>query len=161
MALIHCPECAATVSEAASACPQCGYELTPDVVETQKEQEAKDARKNTILQVIALGGGLAIALVLINLFGTSQQSRQDYDNPAMAITMAKSFVRDHLKSPSSASFPWSFDEYQASSSLGGKWTVSGYVDAVNGFNANIRTPWSLEMKDEGRSWRLLSIYIGD
>jgi hypothetical protein len=68
-------------------------------------------------------------------------------------------VRRRLKSPSSASFPWSFDEYSVTDLGLGHWRVSGYVDAQNGFGATIRTRWSVEMQDEGASWKLIDANI--
>jgi hypothetical protein len=91
--------------------------------------------------------------------GGSDVTRTNDDRKSWPITMAQAFVREHLKSPSSASFPWSFDEYRVTNGIGNEWTVSGYVDAVNGFNANLRTHWTVKMSDDGDDWRLLSINI--
>jgi hypothetical protein len=81
------------------------------------------------------------------------------DDNAMAITMAQSFVEDRLKSPSSASFPWSFTEYIVSPGADDRWSVSGYVEAANSFNARIKTKWSVEMRRTGSKWELLSMDI--
>ena len=43
MSLIKCPECQKLISEAAHACPGCGFTLTPDIVAAQQEdKEAKE-----------------------------------------------------------------------------------------------------------------------
>ena len=53
-------------------------------------------------------------------------------------------VKKQLKSPDSADFPWSFSEYNieyVGESEDGfyQYTVASYVDAVNSFNAKLRT----------------------
>jgi len=39
MALIACPECKKKISESASNCPNCGYQITPEIIaETYAKQ---------------------------------------------------------------------------------------------------------------------------
>ena len=56
---------------------------------------------------------------------------------ACAVSAAKIVVRDKLKSPSTAKFPWGFDEYTVKRS-GNDFIVGSYVDAVNSFGAMLR-----------------------
>lgn len=78
--------------------------------------------------------------------------------------MAKHFVEKNLKSPRSAKFPWSFDEYQVYALEGqgyeNSYEVTGYVDAQNSFGADIRSRFIVQIKDLGNDqWRLLDIEI--
>ena len=73
---------------------------------------------------------LAFGLALILSAGGCGGSRvADKVDPAMAITWAKYFVTDRLLAPSTASFPGDYHEYKVLPEGGGKWEVSGYVDA--------------------------------
>ena len=45
MALIACPECEKQMSDTAESCPDCGYKLTPEIVESIKKDEAEKAEK--------------------------------------------------------------------------------------------------------------------
>ena len=38
MALIMCQECKKMISETASSCPNCGYQLTPEIIAEIKKQ---------------------------------------------------------------------------------------------------------------------------
>jgi hypothetical protein len=80
------------------------------------------------------------------------------DDSASAKAVAKLFVEDNLKSPSSADFCW---ESNASQQDDGSWYVSGCVDAENGFGAELRADWEVEIifDEEIDDWRLLDIYI--
>ena len=71
--------------------------------------------------------------VTSNRSGSESAQASQEDEKAMAITMAQNFVKERLKSPSSASFPVGFDEYRATRSDNGTWSVSGWVESVNSF----------------------------
>lgn len=64
----------------------------------------------------------------------------DDDDFAAAVTAAKIVVKDQLKAPSTAKFPWDFDSYTVMR-YGRDFTVTGYVDSQNGFGAMIRSEW--------------------
>jgi hypothetical protein len=113
--------------------------------------------ENNWIAAVCVFSGMMAYMVYRNGSSTSSSIANADDGRAQAITMAQGFVKEHLKSPTSASFAWSFDEYEVNQFVGGTWSVSGYVDAVNGFNANLRTRWIVKMKDEGTNWRLLSL----
>jgi hypothetical protein len=120
--------------------------------------------EGTIFGVVVLGGGLLlIILICAGIFHSSPAEKQRTkaeDDRIMALTMAQGFVKDSLKSPSSASFPWDVNEYRVSSSDGIEWTVSGYVDAQNSFGAQIRNKWTVDMKHgPNGGWQLTNIDI--
>lgn len=57
--------------------------------------------------------------------------------------MAQNIVLNYLKSPKSASFPWSTDEI-GFAKKGNIVSVQGYVDAQNSFGAEIRSQWTVQ-----------------
>lgn len=76
----------------------------------------------------------------------------DDDLKGMLVASAEEAVLEQLKSPSSAKFPWGFDQYTfkdygSSSDHWGytRYLVTGYVDSQNSYGAQIRTKWAVEM----------------
>lgn len=63
----------------------------------------------------------------------------------------KEFVKDRLKAPSTADFAVSH------TGVGPQYHVSGTVDAENSFGAKIRSDFTCVVRDEGDSWRLVSL----
>lgn len=59
------------------------------------------------------------------------------------------WVRDQLKAPSTADF----QDGTITSKGEGAWTVTGQVDAENGFGAKIRAPWVCEVTLDGDVYR--------
>lgn len=49
MALIICPECKRQISETASSCPNCGYQLTPEIISEIKEKGLDKHKKRPFL----------------------------------------------------------------------------------------------------------------
>jgi hypothetical protein len=181
VALIKCLLCSGTFDDTRQVCPGCGCPVPVQVSDKSSQERCLDGDllanpghrlrpPNSELDgfklicsmfslVICGAFSLFMCLLLWGMIaGSSSRSSNDDDRKSWPITMAQAFVKERLKSPTSASFPWSFDEYRVSN-IGNEWSVSGYVDAINGFNANLRTHWSLRMRDEGDNWRLLSINI--
>lgn len=66
------------------------------------------------------------------------------------------FVRDRLKSPSTAHFP-----SDTSSHVGDTWTVSGSVDSENGFGAALRSTFTCTMTNSGDNWHLVNLDFND
>lgn len=60
------------------------------------------------------------------------------DNYGFAVAAAQSIVKEKLKSPSTAKFPWGGYSVKK---CGNDFIVEGYVDAENSFGATIRTNW--------------------
>ena len=52
------------------------------------------------------------------------------------------WVKDQLKAPSTADFGGE----DISGPEEGPWTITGYVDAENGFGANIRADWTCDVR---------------
>jgi len=113
---------------------------------------------------------LASALVVVALVtlaigssdggGTSSSRAPDKID---AWVMAQQFVKDRLKSPSTADFGGIFGDYQDPDKVvtdlgGGKFRVRAWVDAQNAFGATVRTRFILELEYVGNDrWRLTSI----
>lgn len=69
--------------------------------------------------------------------------------------MSQEFVKRRLKAPSTAEFPWfSDDQVRVQIKPGCKFVIVGYVDAQNGFGAQIRTRYisELEYQQSARKW---------
>jgi hypothetical protein len=120
-------------------------------------------KRSVMLVLCVIAFGLIVGCSKVDPTKAKAQAAKDKaeNDNVTAITMAQNFVRGRLKSPSSASFPWSFKEYSVRQGSDGKWNVSGYVEAANSYNAIIKASWSVEMKQNGTNWALLSIHIGD
>lgn len=73
--------------------------------------------------------------------------------------MAKSFVKDELKSPKSADFPVYGDSQVSITNSGNYYRVTGYVDAENSFGVEIRAIFSLVMEKSGSKYTLKECYI--
>ena len=91
--------------------------------------------------------------------GSSSSSAPD---KISAWVMAQQFVKDNLKSPSSADFGSVFGDYQKPDNVvtdlgGGKFQVNAWVDAQNSFGAKIRTRFVCELQYVGNDrWKLTS-----
>ncbi len=80
-------------------------------------------------------------------------------NANLAFVMAQDPVRSRLKSPSTASFPWADDPLVSiTTKRNCVFHVEGYVDAMNGFGATIRTRFIADMRlNEDATWSLVEV----
>lgn len=69
------------------------------------------------------------------------------------------FVKQKLKSPSTADFPM-FDYTSDYSQLDGTYLVTSYVDAQNSFGAIIRQYYSIKLKFNGGDWAEANNWTG-
>lgn len=99
--------------------------------------------QKTSWAVWACGGCLVIPLIIFGIVVATSGSRPPYDpnNKLEAVSQCEDLVESQLKAPSTAKFNSS-----AASSGSGTWTVSGTVDAQNGFGAQIRTTFQCTMR---------------
>jgi hypothetical protein len=97
--------------------------------------------------------GLVVLIFIINMIWPEEAARAEHSDIAAA-TACESFVRDRLRAPSTAKFPWS--EQQTVHAGNGLYTVRGAVDAQNGFGAQIRSRYLCRVQFEAadRSWTL-------
>lgn len=82
-----------------------------------------------------------------------------------AYEIAKDFVEDNLKSPSSASF-WRYD-FNWSKLGEDEYFISSFVDAENSFGAKLKSKWWCKLKFNGgdwtdkNNWQLIDINISE
>jgi hypothetical protein len=80
----------------------------------------------------------------------------------MAFVMSQEFVKRSLKAPSTAEFPWITDDQVAVSAKPDcGFHVIAWVDAQNGFGAQIRSRYVVDLKylDGSGEWQLTAINI--
>lgn len=92
----------------------------------------------TMSMLVARG---LVVLVLLTLNGCSNEF-----NDISAYACAQNAVKNRLKSPSTAKF-CSYTDAKITLS-GNIYTVSGYVDAQNGFGATIRSKFTVKLTEE-------------
>ncbi len=92
MSLIPCPECQKPVSEAASACPACGFTLSPDVIATQKERKRKSDRDGTAFGMIFIGLFVLLFLICSGVF--SPKSSSSDSSSSATSTSSPAFASD-------------------------------------------------------------------
>ena len=84
------------------------------------------------------------------------------DNKSMAYIMMEDFVKQRLKSPSTAKFPGVFDgKLDHVTALGNQtYRIVSYVDAQNSFGAMMRTKFVGEIKQTSKDrWQLISLNL--
>lgn len=91
-----------------------------------------------------------------------EQAATDCGNTTMAFVMSQNFVKQRLKSPSTAEFPYVTDRgVKAVTAPGCTFDVAAFVDAKNGFGASIRNRYTVKMLyDTGtKKWRAEQLSI--
>ena len=93
---------------------------------------------------------LILSLVCFSLVGCSNNDTNfselsSDDQNGFIWEMAKTAVKDNLKSPSTAKFP-TYNNATIKSEGNNVFTISSYVDAQNGFGATIRSNFIAKIK---------------
>lgn len=153
MALTKCGECGREVSNQALACPGCGAPIKPAVVVPPKEK--------TGCGTMVIGGiaGLIVLSAIINAIDettTTTDKPKGDPNEGVAAYACQTFVKERLKAPKTADFPWRYDVSRDSTDQN-KYTIVSYVDAQNSFGALIRTHYSCVVRAGGTSMRLIDL----
>lgn len=149
MALIKCPDCGTEVSDRAVACPKCARPVSPP-----KKKKSSFASGCLIVLILMF----VVPAIIVGIFGAATNSNLQNGSASVAINktnafslpderevfyMAEDWIKDHLKSPSTAKFSnlhWDKD-------TGCKWikknrfSAMGFVDAQNSFGAMMREKW--------------------
>ncbi|MHB9947305.1 hypothetical protein CF095_18365 [Clostridium botulinum] len=96
----------------------------------------------------------------------AKAKKAEEDKRATLITTAQKTVKENLKAPSTAKFPWSFDEYKIKETNSDNkdmtiYYISGYVDAENSFGAKLRNNFivKMECKKDLSEYRVLDTKI--
>ena len=87
---------------------------------------------------------------------------RDRDQSTMAYHMAADWVRGRLRAPATADFPGIFQGRadHVTRLDGQRYRIRSYVDAQNGFGAQVRTRFTAEVEQTGKdAWRLLSLQL--
>jgi hypothetical protein len=100
---------------------------------------------------------IPIFLYLIFFSGGEHSQKQYIPDKVDLNVQAQEFVRQALKSPSTAEFPAL--PSQTSTDGGGLYRVVSYVDSQNSFGGMIRSDWSVTMRLVGEKWILEKMAI--
>lgn len=147
---VLCPQCGAESPPGSRFCPGCGGGIVP--VTGKAPARPRD---------VALGC-LGIAFLVLVLVIASRSSTEEKDpNPGndkiSAMVTCEKFVRDRLKAPATTTFTGlrMMDRGEH------HWSVTGYVDAQNGFGALIRNQFGCELTFEGlgKPWSASAVTI--
>ena len=103
-------------------------------------EQPRKSRRQTFLYIIALLLVPAGCVVVLNSEPDVPEKPRTYETEAL--TCAKSRVKEMLKSPRTAKFPWGSDEAVIKLIEGTTFEVSSYVDAENSFGAILRTNYT-------------------
>ncbi len=153
MALIRCPECNKQISETVESCPHCGYKFSSGETKKVKEKQGKF----TVLGFVVIA---VIIFVLIRLCSEGNEPEtpipwNQKDNSATAWVYTQMYVKNHLKSTSTAKFPWGYSDYV--DRIGTTYTIKSYVDSQNSFGAMIRTYFNATVKQVSEdNWEMVS-----
>lgn len=100
----------------------------------------------------------AVVFVLYNFTSCMETKPKPEHDIVGAYVMAEKFVKDRLKSPGSAKFPWVTSD-EVTKHLGdGKYRVESYVDSQNSFGGLVRTKFVCVVEYAGSgNWRLVSL----
>lgn len=113
--------------------------------------EQKNAVIGCIGTLVILGFMLATCSYIMTPseeYKRQKQEEERWGSPTMAYVMSQEYVKQRLKSPGSAKFPWG--SYTATpTSEKGVYLVKGYCDAQNAFGALIRLDYQATMQCHG------------
>jgi hypothetical protein len=88
---------------------------------------------------------------------SSDKNWREKDNSVGAYVMMQTFVKRRLRSPATADFA-SYNKSTITRIYGQKYQVRSYVDAQNGFGANVRTHFTGTIeKTSPDEWQLESL----
>lgn len=167
MALIACPECKRLISETVSSCPNCGYQLTPEIISKIKEESLKIQKGRYDVKPWHIVVMVIVAIVAaIGSFSETPDVGEDlsYDTD-LVWSLSQDVIKKFLKSPATADFgkgglwPEQNPDTNVTSIGDDIFLVKGWVDSQNSFGAVARTHFSLKMKCDGKTWKLLGVPV--
>jgi hypothetical protein len=107
-----------------------------------------------------MGRWLIVVALLVAGACSSDETDAEADKLS-AFNVCQDFVEDRLKAPGTASYPNFFEddgEVVVTGSGDGPYTVRSHVDAENSFGAELRLPFTCEVrKGSGDNWRLIDL----
>ncbi|TYK60160.1 hypothetical protein [Pseudomonas synxantha] len=107
----------------------------------------------TNIRITLAAGAIAAVMVWVWYFNWSssperdrEQVEKDCNNTTMAFVMSQNFVKQRLKAPSTAEFPYITDRgVRVDIMPNCSFAVSAHVDAQNAFGAAIRNQYTVKM----------------
>lgn len=153
--LKHCRKCGQYIGEKVT-CPNC--------VSSQNNEDITVGHILGCLCFIVIGV-IFIIIMFLPDFEEPEQVQvnwQDEDNSGEAYGHCEIWVKERLKSPSTADFPSLFlkDIEDFVKKDGTIYTVESYVDAQNSYGATIRSNFNCVVRQSGKNlWELQFIFI--
>lgn len=126
---------------------------------------ANDKKQNPMQALVAVGVVIVAAIWIFGGGDTDEPEDPDawrsQDNSTMAYIMTEDWVKERLRSPSTADFPGVFDRDGHITYNGNQtYSIRSYVDAQNAFGGTVRTHFAAEVQQTGEdTWRLLSLSL--
>ena len=182
--LIDCPVCHGKIASTVKTCPHCGYVITEDIaIRAVKDTKSAKRFATIFMIVLILVVGYffhsctsekektestydsRIEEIKREAAETPEQraarekqeiERENESRRLAAYRTATDYVRQQLKSPSTAKFPSITDANITWTPDGRLYTIFSYVDSQNSFGAMLRTQWfaKLQYLDNG-NWSVL------
>jgi hypothetical protein len=107
-----------------------------------------------LLVLVALAGGLWLARET----ASEKAAGAVEDRKLEAFVLSQEYVRQRLKSPSTAKFPWASMDFVRVE--GQRYQITAYVDAQNVLGATVRTNYVCLLEREGEeAWSLLDLQL--
>jgi hypothetical protein len=130
-----------------------------------KEERAKvpykDQPKEAKVATFSIIGVLAIVLIAIIFSAFSGPTKEQLSDKAYFF--AKEFVKENLKSPSSANFP--LESAGTWSTADSVFILKSYVDSQNEFGATVRSNYYAKLQykggdyTDGKNWKLIEFHF--
>jgi len=178
--LISCPDCGDKVSRLAVSCPHCGRPLlntgkmqsplSPPTAASVEDKQTKmvwvDVTNKTKHpwynpKLSWTSGCLVVVIIFILIIfaiGHSESNSPDEKGTFEAWHMSQQFIKERLKSPTSAEFPAEATEVKEINK--NHFWVKGYVDAKNSFGVPLRHNFTASLEYCGKSqWRCIDLNI--
>lgn len=131
--------------------------LQTDITSSKRLDKLKNPTPNKPAVGAVIFGVLVLAFGASSVMNGPSKSGRTYSG-LYAQTSCEEFVKGRLKSPSSASFPFSVKP-EIIGSGSGPYTVVGQVDSQNGFGAMIRSGYRCEVSFSGDTAKLIDLIV--